>query len=160
MLKNLSKILVLAAALAGARAATAGNVTYMIHGNSCVSTTSGLPGVYTQWGPYNGSTTTAMNLTCPVPVLNNYYTSVWAEVIAYNRSTADKVFCNIASTDGNGNNLKSQQAQVSYAPGVNTGITSFNSNVATNMWYVTCHIPMSGANGTSYLTGVYLSLSY
>jgi hypothetical protein len=160
MLKNVSKFLILAAALAGARAASAGNVTYMIHGNSCVSSTPGLIATPTQWGPYNANTASAMNLTCPMPVLNNYYTSVWAEVIGYSRNTADKLFCTIASTDGNGNNLKSQQAQVSYAPGVNTAITSFNSNVATNMWYVTCHIPYSGANGTSYLTGVYVSLSY
>jgi hypothetical protein len=159
--KIISKALVLAAALVGARAASAAYVEYVIQGNSCVSATPGMTPGYTQNGPYNSSTTTPMMLSCPIPFANHNYTSGYIQVSGYTRNTSDPVYCNYASTDNYGNNRALVQGKVNYNGNAgNIGGASLYTNSPTAFLYVTCHLPVATANGVSHLSSVYVSASY
>lgn len=160
-MKNVTKALVLAGALIAARAESAGTADFLIHGNSCVSTTPGVSPIYTQWGPYNPSSTSAMMLSCPVPFPNHNYTSGYMQVSAWTRNTGDQVFCNYAGTDNYGGNLTYVQAKVPYSGGgPNLGTASLYLTNSSDFLYVTCHIPMATGNGYSYLSTIYVSGNY
>lgn len=158
----LFKSFLLAVAVLGARAASAATVDVLIHGNSCVSTTPGVTPVYTQYGIYNGSTTTALNVTCPISLPNHNYTSGYIQMTAWTRNSPDAVFCNFSATDAFGNSPYSTRATAYYNQG-NPQIVGANlgGNVSSPYLYLTCHIPMqSAALGKSYLSSIYLAASY
>jgi hypothetical protein len=157
----ISKALVLAAALVGARAASAAYVEYVIQGNSCVSATPGMTPYYNQYGPYNSSTTSPMTLACPIPFANHNYVSGYIQVSGYTRNTSDPVFCNYAGTDNLGNNRSLIQAKVPYNGGSgNIGGASLYLSSPTAFLYVTCHLPVATASGPSYLSSIYVSANY
>lgn len=160
-MNTFSKALMLAAALVGAREASAAYVEYVIQGNSCVSVTPGISPTYNQYGAYNNSTSTAMMLSCPIAFANHNYTSGYIQVAGYTRNTSDPVFCNYAGTDAVGGNRSWIQAKVPYnAGGSNFGGASLYLSTPSPYLYVTCHLPVATAAGSSYLSTVYVSANY
>lgn len=152
--------LILAAALVGARVASATTVNLQIHGNSCTSITPGNSPVYTQFGPYNASTATAMDLTCPVALPSHNYTSGYMYLAGWPRNTADALFCNYASTDVYGNNRTLVKAIVPYNGG-NSNFAQVNIAAANaGVIYVTCHIPVAVGAAKTYLSSIYLEATY
>lgn len=159
-MKSFRNALLLSAAMFGAHAACATTLTLQLHGNSCTSITPGNAPVYTQFGPYNQSTTSALDMTCPVTFASRSYTAGYILVTGWNRSTTDNLFCNYASTDAYGNNRALVQAVVPYANG-GSGLGQANLSMSnTGLPYVTCHLPAATANGKSYLSGIYLEATY
>jgi hypothetical protein len=162
MKKKLSLALTLAAALMGARAASATTYAdYLLQGNSCVSTTPGNTGIYTQWGPYNGSTTAAMNVTCPLTLPNKSYIYAYLFVEGFNRNSADKLSCKINATGWDGYNYSGNTATLSTnSPSYQIATTTISPSGGYGNLYVNCHIPPATGNGGSFLSTVYLQVGY
>jgi len=152
--------LLLSAAIFGAHAASATTLTLQLHGNSCTSITPGNSPVYTQFGPYNQSTSSALDMTCPVTFASRNFTAGYILVTGWNRSTTDNLFCNYASTDAYGNNRALVQAVVPYNNG-GSGFAQANLSMSnTGVPYVTCHLPAAVGASRSYLSGIYLEATY
>ena len=154
--------LALAATLAGAGKASAAYNDFLIQTNSCFSTTPGVALNYSQWGPYNSSNATAINVNCPVAMPNHNYTSVYLQMTGWSRNQADKLSCTVHSTGYDGYSHFGATATVPYnTAAAQTAIASINPNLGgTPYVYVTCHIPAANPAGTSYLGTVYLSASW
>ena len=153
-------LLILAATLCGAKAASALTNDYLIKGTSCVSVTSGNNGVHTQWGIYNANTA-AMTVTCPLPLPNKNYLSASVQVRGYNRNAADPLSCTLLSTDLNGDLPSSGLANVPFhATAPMTGTAWVNPVPLTNFLSLSCRIPSQTATGKSYLTSIYVVANY
>lgn len=159
-MKPVRNALILAAAILGARVASATTLNLLIHGNSCTSITPGNAPVYTQFGPYNSSTTTALDLNCPITFPSHNYTSGYMLLYGWPRNSADAVFCNYASTDTYGNNRSLVKAIIPYSNGAanfaQVNLSALNAGVP----YVTCHLPVATAAGKSYLSSFYIEATY
>jgi hypothetical protein len=162
--KNMKKsmlALILAAVLAGAGSASAATVNNLIQGNSCFNTTPGVTLNYSQWGPYNSSTTTAVTVNCPVTLQSQNYTSLYLLVEGWSRNSSNLLSCTVNATGPDGYNRTNATASVPF--------NTTSGNVATttaypswqNVWtYITCNIPPANTQGTSYLSTIYLSGTY
>ncbi|HKP96662.1 MAG TPA: hypothetical protein VJ385_12965 [Fibrobacteria bacterium] len=164
-MKKISSALVLVAALCGARTASATTYeSYIIQGNSCVSTTVGNTPVYSQFGPYNTSTTTGMNLTCPLTLPSHTFSYAYILLAGYNRnSSATKLSCSINGTDVYGNSfLTGKAALANNSPYVQIASTSIYPSTSTgNGWlYLSCYIPPATSSGVSHVTTISLTTGY
>jgi hypothetical protein len=157
----ISKALIFAAAICGARTASAGVVDVLIQGNSCVSTTANNPAYYNQFGVNNASTAAYMQLSCPLSLPNHNYYSGYIQMVATTRNSGDPVFCRLSATDAYGTSPYSGQAAAYYNGGNSQLVTgSLNSNVSSPYLYLTCHLPMKTDVGKSYLTSIYVAAYY
>ncbi len=159
-MKHFAKVLAVAAAVLGAKSVSAGYIEQTIQGNSCVSTTPGNDPVYSQWGPYNNSTTTPMMLTCPisVPTQNYYYGQIITS--GWTRHSSDQVYCNFGGTDKFGNGNTSVQAKVPYNGGANSGLANLNLPAGSTYLSVTCHLPVATNPGKSYLSSIWFAATW
>jgi len=162
-MNKLYMALALAAALACARTASAVTYeSYKIQGNSCVSTTPGNTGIYTQWGPYNASSTTPLNVTCPLVLPNVSYTYAFISVEGWSRNASDLLSCTIYTAGWDGYNGMSITAAVSYQPGAagNMARDMSPSPTGQGALYLNCHIPVFNSAGASYLTNMVLNVGH
>jgi hypothetical protein len=158
---HISKALIFAAAICGARTASAGMVDVLIHGNSCVSTTAENPAYYSQFGANNASTTAYMQLSCPLSLPNHNYYSGYIQMVATTRNTGDPVFCRLYATDSYGSSPYLGQATANYNGGNSQLVTgSLSSNASSPYLYLTCHLPMKTNLGKSHLTSIYVAAYY
>jgi hypothetical protein len=151
----------MAAALCAAQAVSALSNDFMIKGTSCVSTTPGNNGAHGQWGIMNAATT-AMTVTCPLPMPTKNYIAGSLQVRGYNRGSAvDPVSCTLLSTDLNGDFPATAVANVPpHATLPFTGSAWLNPVVANGFLSLSCRIPGVSANGKSYLTSIYVTANY
>lgn len=156
---SLALALALAASAAGARSASAATVNALIHSNSCFNATPGTTLSYSQWGPYNSSTTTGITVNCPVSLPSQNYTSFYIQLSGWSRNnSATKLSCTANMTGYDGYNRTSATATVPYNTGAAMTATATVSPSWQNVWpYVTCYIPPNNGNGISYLGTIYVS---
>ena len=161
-MKKLSLALGLAAVLMGAHSASAATESLLIHGSSCFNTTTGVNILYSQWGPYNPSTTTGVTVNCPVSMPSQNYTSMYLQISGWSRNnSANKLSCTINNTAYDGYNRTSNTATIAYNTGFALTATTSISPSWQNVWpYVTCYIPPNNGNGLSYLSTVYVQGTY
>jgi hypothetical protein len=160
-MKNPMLYLAMGAALCAAQAASALSNDFMIKGTSCVSTTLGNNGGHTQYGITNSSTT-AMTVTCPLPMPTKNYLAGSLQVRGYNRnSAADPVSCTLLSTDQNGDFPASAVANVPYHLSLPfTGSAWLNPVVANGFLSLSCRIPGAVGGVKSYLTSILVTANY
>jgi hypothetical protein len=140
----------------GARAANATDL--WLHGSGCSSSNSAVS--VNQYGVFNTSSS-AVTVTCPVPVTTQGLISL-ISVVAYDRSSTADVSCSMVETDSGGTvlgtaalntagNSGSVQNPQTPAPG---HFLSWSS--AGHFWMLQCSIPGVTASGTSFLTAYYI----
>ena len=142
-----------------AQKASAATDSYTLRGNSCTSITSGITGLYGQYG-ISPPSTTAINVTCPIILPQKAYTQFDLSIWAYSRSTPDKVACTIATTDYGGSNYTSATAAVTLNQANSQNATTTLYPSGGDEMYITCHIPGSTGSGPSYLTLIDFSATY
>jgi hypothetical protein len=160
-MKNAMLYVAMAAALCGARAASALSNDFMIKGTSCVSTTPGNNGTHGQWGIMNAGTS-VMTVTCPLPMPTKNYISGSLQVRGYNRNSAvDPVSCTLLSTDANGDLPATAVANVPFHATLPlTGSAWLNPVPANSFLSLSCRIPGMTATGKSYLTSILVTANY
>jgi hypothetical protein len=159
---KLTGALALALALAGAQHVSAASFNTSFNGNACFSVTPGVAINYSQWGPYNTSTTTGITVNCPVQLPSQNYTSASVLVSGWSRnSSANKLSCTLRMTGYDGYSQTSATATIAY----NTAVAGTTNATLIPIWqapwpYLTCYIPPNNGNGISYLSTIYVSGSY
>lgn len=161
-MNKLSFALALATALVTARTASATTYNdYQMQGVSCVSATAGKTPAYSQYGV--NSSTTAMDVTCPINLPAHLYTYAYINVGGYNRSSVDKISCSIVGTQGDGNNPIVGTASLnSNSPYFQLSTASMypSTSLGNSVLYLYCHLPAPTAQGLSHLTSIFLTTGY
>ena len=136
------------------------SVNYLIHGNSCFSTTSGEEAHYAQWGA--GAVGTALDVTCPLMLQSDQSPhSINLLIRGYDRSSIDNVSCRISSTNNDGQNEISATAsmtdnsQAYLAASTTLSIPGGFDNLSLK-----CHLPAYTASGYSHLNSINLTAWY
>jgi hypothetical protein len=114
-----------------------------------------------RWGAYNTNSAKAMDVSCPIQAPSENYTYQYIGIGAYNRNPNDPFSCtlNMSNDDGYG---QTQAVATIANTGDNVQYKSrYNYPAAgnNNPW-ITCHIPASYNGSYSYLTSIYVSLTY
>ena len=161
-MNKLSLALALATALVTARTASATTYNdYQIQGVSCFSATAGKTPAYSQYGV--NSSTTAMDVSCPIILPGHNYSYGYIQLDGYNRSSVDKISCSIVGTQGDGNNPVVGTAYLSAnSPSFQASSVSIypNTSLFNNVMYLYCHLPAPTAQGYSHLTSIFLTTGY
>lgn len=154
------KLLFLAAALCAGRSAFAAEFYRMLSGNSCFSTSGGQT-MPTRWGLYNVSSTVVADVSCPVQVPSGTYTNQYIGISGYNRNSSNFMSCslNVSSDDGSYYSVATASMQTSGYPVVYATANAAASGPSNVVW-VNCHIPFAVSGQHSYLTSIYLHLTY
>jgi hypothetical protein len=107
---------------------------------------------YSQFGPFNNSTTSAAALGCgaATPILATINT-VQAIVYDRNSSAGQFVSCTLVLTDIFGSSLFTQ-TQSSTSPGTGFQTLTWNPGVGTHTLYLGCSLPAKTAAGVSHFT--------
>jgi hypothetical protein len=149
------------------RSASATSIWYTIPGNSCTVISAfdpNRPPTHTNWGVGNSG---PMDVTCPVVLPYQTYTSMDMRVNGYNRSTTDAVSCTLLATDFAGGSQIPMTLSLPFDTGPMHSILGTAENIgafpgqnAAPMLSVTCHIPGNTASGSSWLTAVFVLASF
>lgn len=159
-MKNGLIVLFLAMAFPMGEALAGNTFYYNYHGNTCVPVSSSMAIEYSQWGPYNPSTTMLLTVSCPIDVRNYNFTEGYIGISGYNRSSAYKLSCRMRATTEAGMSPATGTATL---PQNSQGLQYGTARVMPPSYprfYVHCDIPPATANGVSHLTTVYMSVTY
>jgi hypothetical protein len=160
-MQHVVKLLFLAAGLCAANSEASTTLYFRLFGSSCFSTTAGVQTNVNRWGVYNTSTTKAMEVSCPIQAPSQKYTEQYIGVGAYNRNASDPFSCTLNMSNDDGYGLTSAVATIANT-GDNVQYKSrYNFPAAGNYnpW-ITCHIPAVYNGSYSYLTSLYVTLTY
>jgi len=157
---NSMKFLALALALGTAQFASAGSTTFDLSGNSCVSTTAGVPAIATRYGIYNASVG-PLHVACPIQVPYAKYTQGYIGISGYNRNQYDPLSCSLSmSTDDGGYASGGAATIVNASPYVQYASRSMVPSVASEVVWADCHIPGAVSGSYSYLTSILITVNY
>jgi hypothetical protein len=168
-MKKLAFAVILVASFLSVRSASATSIWYTIPGSSCViisPTDPGRPPVHANWGV--GNAAAGFDVTCPVVLPYQAYTTTEMRVNGYNRSTTDAVSCTLLATDYAGANPIPMSLSLPF-DGSNTmhsvinsaqNIGAFVNQPAAPLLSLTCHVPGNTSAGASWLTAIFVLASF
>lgn len=156
-MKKAMNFLALALALGAAESASAASVYLEISGNSC-HTAQGGQGIPTRYGLYNPGPY-GVDVVCPVQTPEGYYTYGYIGFAAYRRNPNDGMSCTLNMTNDDGNYYSGAVASISNYGSARLYASRYtNTQVASDVIWVTCHIPAPYSGSYSYLNSIVVNL--